>query len=236
MWAAKLVPAGYTHALLPGAPTDAWTVTMNIAHLIVYDEGIAVPVLESLAAGENGTTKIRTDNEAWFYNDAVALAADPLDALLDRFVSARTRQARVAGSFTDSDWNRRWSPVFGSGAHGNGPHSPRGSRTRRSSTPGSTATPCCGPRSSPQGRARDGLLAVRQSPDFVNSRKLFHVFARDAACRDRAAEPDTPNQVPSQHRKRTASRGAGSRTSAARSRCRCSADRRRRRGLTARHR
>lgn len=124
VWAAKLVPADYTHTLLPGSPTDAWTVTMNIAHLIVYDEGIAIPVLESLVEGENGSTKIRTDNEAWFYNDAVALAAEPLDALLERFTSARMRQIKVAGSFTDADWNRRWSPVFGSGAHGNGPHSP----------------------------------------------------------------------------------------------------------------
>ena len=35
VWAAKLVPADYAHALLPASPTDAWTVTMNIAHLIV---------------------------------------------------------------------------------------------------------------------------------------------------------------------------------------------------------
>ena len=122
--AARMVPAACIHALMPGLPKDAWTVAMNLAHLVVYDEGISVPVLESLASGADGTTLIRTDNEGWFYNDAVALSSQPLDALISRLEEARARQVDIVQSFSAVDWNRRWSPAFSSGLHGNGPHSP----------------------------------------------------------------------------------------------------------------
>lgn len=97
---------------------------MNLAHLVVYDESIAVPVLESLAEGDDGTTKIRTDNENWFYNDAVTLCGESLDGLIERLQTARARQLKLASSFSANDWNRRWSPTFSSGLHGSGPHSP----------------------------------------------------------------------------------------------------------------
>lgn len=123
-WAAREVPPAYTHALMPGLPPDAWTVAMNLAHLIVYEEGIAGPILQSLASGADGTTLIRTDNEGWFYNDAVAMSEDALESLVDRLTVARQRQLELVASLSPVDWNRRWSTTFSSGIHGNGPHSP----------------------------------------------------------------------------------------------------------------
>jgi hypothetical protein len=97
---------------------------MNLAHLVVYDEGIALPILLSLAAGEDGTTLVRTTNENWFFNDAVALAVEPVEVLLGRLEVSRMRQAELVEGFSAADFNRRWSPAFGSGLHGNAPHSP----------------------------------------------------------------------------------------------------------------
>jgi hypothetical protein len=122
--AARMVPVAYTHALMPGLPDYAWTVAMNLAHLVVYEEGIAVPILESLASGADGRTLIRADNEGWFYNDAVALSSEPVAILVTRLQAARSRQVEIVRSFSPVDWNRRWSPAFSSGLHGNGPHSP----------------------------------------------------------------------------------------------------------------
>lgn len=123
-WAARMVPADFTHTLMPGLPDDAWTVAMNLAHLVMYDEGIALPILESLAAGEDGTTRVRTTNENWFYNDAVALSSEPVEAMLTRLEASRARQCELVAGFAAADFNRRWAKVFGSGVHGNAPHSP----------------------------------------------------------------------------------------------------------------
>ena len=124
VWATTLVPDAYTRTLASFLPADSWTVAMNIAHLIVYDESIAIPILASLVAGDDGTTLVRTDNEGWFYGDAVALSSEPMSALLARAGAAREKQIAIVESFAEDDWNRRWSPLFGSGLHGNAPHSP----------------------------------------------------------------------------------------------------------------
>lgn len=116
--AAREVPGAYTHALMPGLPAEAWTVAMNIAHLIVYEEGIAIPILQSLAMGADGTTLVRSDNEGWFYNDAVAIAGDALEDLIDRLDAARARQIELVEAFGAADWERPVSPVFAAGPGG----------------------------------------------------------------------------------------------------------------------
>jgi hypothetical protein len=124
VWASRLVPPAFTHALPEWYPKDAWTVAMNLAHLAIYHDGIANPILESLIEGGDGTTKLRSDNENWFLNDALALASDPLDVLVERLTAGRERHIELASAFGPRDWNRRWSPVFNSGIHGSVPHSP----------------------------------------------------------------------------------------------------------------
>ncbi len=124
VWSARLVPTQFTHALPAWYPDDAWTVAMNLAHLAVYHDAIANPVLESLVEGRDGTTKIRSDNENWFLNDAIAMAGDPLESLLERLAAGRERHVELVSAFAPADWNRRWSPVFNTGAHGTVPHSP----------------------------------------------------------------------------------------------------------------
>jgi hypothetical protein len=69
-------------------------------------------VLESLGEGGDGTTKVRTDNESWFFNDAVALESSAIDDLVARLKASRARQAEIALSFPVTDWNRRSANVF----------------------------------------------------------------------------------------------------------------------------
>ena len=77
-----------------------------------------------LARGADGTTLVRSDNEGWFYNDAVAISGEPLAALLDRLDVARSQQIEIVRSFTSADWDRPLSPVFASGSERRGLRSP----------------------------------------------------------------------------------------------------------------
>lgn len=122
-WAARIVPGDFTHAPMPWAPDD-WSVAMNLAHLVIYDESIASPILESMAAGEDGTTLVRSTVESWFHDEVVALSREPVETLLSRLETSRSRQAEYIAGFSEVDFNRRWTPAFATGRHGNPPHSP----------------------------------------------------------------------------------------------------------------
>ena len=123
-WAARMVPEGFTHAPMPWQPAEDWSVAMNLAHLVVYDESIASPILESMAAGEDGTTLVRSTVENWFLDEMVALSREPVEMLLSRLEASRSRQSGFIAAFSEDDYNRRWTPAFATGRHGNPPHSP----------------------------------------------------------------------------------------------------------------
>src|SRR5262245_37925029 len=45
--------------------TDRWGVAMNLAHLAVYEERVAAPVLEALADGGDGRGAVASAGEGW---------------------------------------------------------------------------------------------------------------------------------------------------------------------------
>src|SRR4051812_46038040 len=53
-WASSMVPPPWTHDVPPTAPPGAWSVAMNLAHLITYEEQLALPVLRAMAQGSDG--------------------------------------------------------------------------------------------------------------------------------------------------------------------------------------
>ncbi len=123
-WALSMVPVKYTHSLPDFYPPEDWTVAMNVAHLTIYDERIAIPLLKSLAAGGDGVGVVKSLGESWFYDDAKALSVEPLSVLGPRLRSARGDQAAVVESFSDDSFNARVTPLWATGRHGNPPHSP----------------------------------------------------------------------------------------------------------------
>jgi hypothetical protein len=110
--AARLVPSAFTHAN-PGAyPADAWTVAMNIAHMVVYEDQMANPVLAAMAKGSDGVGATKSDVESWFLADAEALAPRPLDELLRRLAVARHDAIAIVESFDESRWNAGITPLW----------------------------------------------------------------------------------------------------------------------------
>jgi hypothetical protein len=107
-WAVRRIPPAYTRDMPDGSPTGEWSAAMNLAHLIVYDEEIANPVLASLA--EAGATKSHL--EQWFQPEAEAMAPDPIAALAGRFATAHKRHIEIVESFSDGRFNTPVTPFF----------------------------------------------------------------------------------------------------------------------------
>jgi hypothetical protein len=123
-WAARGVPEGFAHALMPQQPADAWAPARNVAHLVVYEEGIAAPVLESLAAGGDGAGAMRPELASWFEPDAAALEDEGIEPLLARLRAVRERQVAAVGAIDGARFNECYAPVFPLPVHGSPPHSP----------------------------------------------------------------------------------------------------------------
>lgn len=123
-WAFEALPEGATHNLPPYLPADAWTAAMNVAHMVVYEEEIANPVLASLAAGGDGVgaTRIRgtrvddkvrqTPMEEWFLTEAQQLAVEPRSVLLDRLHMVRAEGVHLVESFSDGAFNAPVMPLW----------------------------------------------------------------------------------------------------------------------------
>jgi hypothetical protein len=110
--AARSVPPAFTHANPDYLPVDAWTVAMNIGHMIVYEAQMANPVLEAMAKGGNGVGAAKSDVESWFLADAEATSLEPLDSLLTRLSEARHNAIAIVESFDDVRWSAPVTPMW----------------------------------------------------------------------------------------------------------------------------
>lgn len=84
------------------APADFWGVAMNLAHLTVYEERIAAPVLEALADGGDAADAVRPGATAdWEEREAAALSREPVGRILARLRAARERQTAALRRIPD---------------------------------------------------------------------------------------------------------------------------------------
>src|SRR5262245_59494972 len=74
---------------------DAWSVAQNLAHLAVYEEQIAAPILEALAAGTDASDAVMSVLESNYDYLWEQLATEPIDVITERLKAARTRQVRA---------------------------------------------------------------------------------------------------------------------------------------------
>lgn len=107
-----VVPERYTHTLPPGWPDDAWTVAMNLAHMVVYEEMLAAPVLDALAAGGDGSAAAPSGAEDWFTRETLAAAALDVATLVTRLDAARQRQVAAIRSMTEERFNEPVCMLF----------------------------------------------------------------------------------------------------------------------------
>ena len=121
-WAVAQVPAKWTHVIPDYYPPDAWSVAMNLAHMCVYEEGIAAPMLAALAAGGDGTGAIKSAREE-FLTGATELSKAPVVDILRRLTVCREEQIAVLEGYDQGRFNEPVTSAWATGQHGSAPHS-----------------------------------------------------------------------------------------------------------------
>ena len=92
-------------------PPDFWGAAMNLAHLAVYEERIAAPVLEALADGGDGSDAIRPGATAdWEEREAAQLSREPVGRILERLRAARERQIAAVRRIPDERFTTPATP------------------------------------------------------------------------------------------------------------------------------
>ncbi len=106
--------------LVPGAllvdpviPGHDWGVKMQLAHLAVYEDQLAAPVLDAMAEGANGREAAPSGSEDWFRRDAQALSGKGLSHILRTLRTARARQLQALERFDQDSFNRPLTPLWG---------------------------------------------------------------------------------------------------------------------------
>jgi hypothetical protein len=117
-WALAMLPTEWQRraptGVIAGFGDDAWSVALNLAHLVIYDERIGLPVLQSLASGGDGThPNFTTPRESQFLRDWEELSSAPIDGIMDRFRAARERQVTLIRTFSDAEFNRPVTSLWG---------------------------------------------------------------------------------------------------------------------------
>src|SRR5215204_2937487 len=116
-WALSRTSPPQFHATPKGAAAafqeGAWSMAMNVAHLAVYDERLAIPVLEGLLAGGDGLGAASTPREDAFQRECEALSEEPREAILARLRAARQRQVALVRRFSDEQFNTLRTPLWG---------------------------------------------------------------------------------------------------------------------------
>ena len=104
-----------------GSPEPGWSIATNLAHLAVYEERLAAPVIEDLAAGGDGTGphvgvpaggEGGASGDAWLLAGAIELAEAPLDAVLERLRTARRRQIAAVRAMDLEALNAPRTPLW----------------------------------------------------------------------------------------------------------------------------
>jgi hypothetical protein len=101
-WAMVLIPADLA-ARTPRS--GGWSVAANLAHLVVYEERIAVPVLEAAARGEDGAGSVPSVDEEWLARDSELLATQPFPDIVARYRTVASKHGELVTSFDDASFN-----------------------------------------------------------------------------------------------------------------------------------
>jgi len=121
-WAVAQVPERWTHAIPDYYPEDAWSVARNLAHMAVYEEGIAAPMLRDLAVGGDGAAAMRSPREE-FLTGATELSREPVEDIQHRLSVCRGEQIAIIGGYDEERFNAPATSAWASGQHGTPPHS-----------------------------------------------------------------------------------------------------------------
>lgn len=105
LYAVAIIPDAW-HSRTPDddpalAWLGSWSVAENLAHLAVYEELVAAPILEAIAAGRDGSADVASVIEHDYEALWQELSAAPIDEIADRLAAARARQTAAVAAMSD---------------------------------------------------------------------------------------------------------------------------------------
>ena len=118
-WAVSLVPAIWHHQPPPWREATGaapWSVAQNLAHLVIYEETVAAPVLEELLAGGDGSAAVPSWRDERFAEERLGFAwlgREPIGELLERLQRARLRQVEAVRAFSEEGFNTPITALWG---------------------------------------------------------------------------------------------------------------------------
>ena len=105
LYAVSIVPVAW-HFRVPADDPDlawlgSWSVADNLAHLAIYEEQVAAPILEAIAAGYDAANTVSSVLESNYDSLWQELAQSPMDVIASRFSAARLRQVDTLSSMSE---------------------------------------------------------------------------------------------------------------------------------------
>ncbi|MBS1789690.1 MAG: DinB family protein [Acidobacteria bacterium] len=119
-WVVGLIPANW-HYRQPNGQIRGLSDEKNrspavhIAHLALYEELLANPVLAELSEGRDGTRVASSGHVSWMLPQVEALAQQPLSEILERLRHARAEHIRIVQRFDDASFNRPLTRLWSTG-------------------------------------------------------------------------------------------------------------------------
>lgn len=118
-WAVGMAPSAWHHRpppfQRPGGELP-WSIAQNLAHMLIYEETAAAPVLEELLAGGDGSLAVPSWRDERFSEERVGfarLSREPVAELLDRLGRARRRQVDAVRTFSSERFNTKLTSLWG---------------------------------------------------------------------------------------------------------------------------
>ena len=105
LYAVSIAPVAW-HFRVPADDPDlawlgSWSVADNLAHLAIYEEQVAAPILVAIAAGHDAANAVNSVLESNYQSLWQELAQSPMDAIASRFSAARMRQVAALSSMSE---------------------------------------------------------------------------------------------------------------------------------------
>jgi DinB superfamily len=125
LYAASITPDTY-HYRSPAAASGlewlgTWSVAENLAHLAVYEEHVAAPILEAIVADRDATAEVTSVIESDYDTHWRALSKSTLDEIAQRLSAARSRQVDAVSAMSDDLFQARtttlWTDVLAADGH-----------------------------------------------------------------------------------------------------------------------
>jgi hypothetical protein len=116
LYAVAITPEAWRHrspASIPGLDwLGSWSVTENLAHLAVYEEQIAAPILEAISTGRDADADVESVLENDYEAHWQALATLPQLEIAARLTAARRRQIDAIAAMDDDRFHARSTALW----------------------------------------------------------------------------------------------------------------------------